>query len=143
MNKIVRAQFDLKGYEDPQVEFPPSCVDSSQYEELSTLVRKFLRGERKVRFVPVYEIDSEIDPEKAIDEIPPNRLEGFELSDAHAVLSRGRERFKEIRRKEREKAEMVKSQEGKPPLGGASGGPEGPQEPQKAAKGPEGPQKPE
>lgn len=71
--------------------YGPSEVDSSQYEEVSSLVNKLLRGELTAVGSPVFDSDGEADPEAVINDMPVTRTPGFDLSDASVALKEGKE----------------------------------------------------
>lgn len=91
--RVIRSQSDLKGFNDDERDFPPSIVDSSGYEPLGELVKKFMRGERKARFVPQYEVDGGLDPETAIERMDVTRTDGFDLVDGARIAKNARKTF--------------------------------------------------
>lgn len=94
----VQARFrsitDLCGYQDPEPPGfrEPSQTDPSDYEPIERLVSRMIRGDIQVG--PVGPYDGNLDSEEAVLEAmahqSPTEREGFDLSDAHAILENGR-----------------------------------------------------
>lgn len=101
---VVRTQEDLKGFGDSEdgnyvnkktgeISFPPSVVDSSDYEPLGDLVKKLLRGGEvslSGRSV-AYEVDEKVDPMEAIRNFDETRSDGFDLADAADMMRLAKE----------------------------------------------------
>lgn len=90
---VVRSQADLKGYEDGEGDFAPSQVDSSDYEDLATMVAKFTRGEQVkigAKYSPVYEVPPGADPQEAMADFDETRSRGFDLADAARIAEDAR-----------------------------------------------------
>lgn len=72
-----------------EISFPPSVVDSSEYEELSSLVAKLMRGGSASISSrnPVFEVEPGSDPMEAIRNFDETRREGFDLADAARIAA--------------------------------------------------------
>lgn len=105
---VFRSCWDNKGWTEKKVSYPPRITDSSQYEPVAKLVAKFLRGEGRLRYIPQYEVSQDVDPSKAIDEMPITRQDGFDLSDGSEALQRAKEVVTDLRNKKVSKKAEVK-----------------------------------
>jgi len=110
VKRVFRSCWDNKGWKEGRLKYPPRITDSSQYVPMGTLVARFLRGDVKASFVPVYEVGEGADLNKAVDEMPVTRTDGFDLADVNAVKRRGKDAVRELRDKKAkvdEKPEVV------------------------------------
>lgn len=74
--------------------YPPSIVDSSQYESLSEIVAKYNRGEPILSSsrVDAVQLESEAkDPEAVLADMSVMRESGADIVDASAALRKGEE----------------------------------------------------
>lgn len=96
-----RSNYNLGDYNDDETGFAPSITDSSGYEELSDMVKKFLRTGNipslNGRGVPVYTVGDDVDPERAIAEMDVTRTEGFDLADAAFIRQRGEKAVSDLK----------------------------------------------
>lgn len=70
-----RSITDLKGYQDFSKTPGGSLCDPSQYEPIESLVKRLTRGEIFVTS------NAEYDEDPSFDVVPPQRQDGFDLSD--------------------------------------------------------------
>lgn len=94
----VRSLARLKPVDDNEKEFPDSIVDTSGYLPLNHIVQKCIRGE--ARITPgqsIYEVGEDDSPEDAIDRLDPSRADGFDLADAHNILSKASEIVRQLK----------------------------------------------
>lgn len=104
-----RTAYDGCDYVEPVlVVYPASIVDSSQYESLPDMVAKFLRGEGTVRFAPSYEVADDADPEKAIAEMDPTRMPGFDLVDGSEAIRTAENELAAIESVKKQEADKLK-----------------------------------
>lgn len=94
--------------------YPPSIVDSSQYESLAMMVAKFQRGEpilSSARVDPVVMDDASRAPEDILADMSVMRESGADIVDASEVLRKGEEAKATLR--EEKKARESKAKEEK------------------------------
>lgn len=93
--------------------FPPSIVDSSQYESLADIVAKYNRGEpilSSSRVDAVVMDDAPRDPESILSDMSVMRESGADLVDASAALRRGEEAKIELNEAKKSKDAKDKSE---------------------------------
>lgn len=102
---------------DNEHNFEPSEVDSSEYVPISELIKRFLRGETKPRFTPIYEIGDNVPNEEAIEMDDKTRSPGFDLVDAREAMRNASEKLEDLKKKSIEKKpkEEVKKADGDKP----------------------------
>lgn len=87
---IIRHAYLSDEWIEPKTVYPPSIVDSSQNVSMQELFERFARGDASaVSFTPVYELGPDADPDKAVENMPMHRTDGFDISDASEAIRRG------------------------------------------------------
>lgn len=110
--KRIISALSIDVHREVVTEYPPSIVDSSQFESLADIVAKYNRGEPILSSSRVDSISMDpesLSPEDAIADMSVMRESGADIVDASAALRSGEEARTRLRKDAKAKADKDKA----------------------------------